>query len=187
MGKIVMHRYEWEGHLAVRILIADDNPSMRAAIRLVLQDEGSWDLAEAASGQEVLDIVREQTFSLVILDLAMPDMDGISVARVLTEKYPGLPILMHTLYWSQRVAVEALKVGVRKVIPKSDKATILEAVREILAVGPSTAEQLAAPPEMTLPDTITTPPAATALADCTAENREKPPDSKTPDTSGPKA
>lgn len=43
-----------------------------------------------------------------------------------------MPILMHTLYWSPRVAVEALKVGIRKVIPKSDKATILNAVREIL-------------------------------------------------------
>jgi DNA-binding NarL/FixJ family response regulator len=103
---------------------------MRAALRLVLEGAGPWEVIEAVNGEQVLELARTQNFGLIILDLAMPVMDGITTARVLSERYPNVPILMHTLYGSQRVAVEAQKVGVRKVIPKSDKATILNAVRK---------------------------------------------------------
>lgn len=79
--------------MAVRILVADDNSTMRAALRLILQEAGNWEVVDAANGEEVLDLARSQTFTLIILDLAMPGMDGISVARVLTERYPGVPSL----------------------------------------------------------------------------------------------
>jgi DNA-binding NarL/FixJ family response regulator len=127
----------------VRILVADDNPSMRAALRLVLEGAGPWEVVEAVNGEQVLDLARTETFGLIILDLAMPVMDGITTARVLSERCPHVPILMHTLYWSERVAVEALKVGVRKVIPKSDKATFLNAVRETLEAGSAKPASLA--------------------------------------------
>jgi DNA-binding NarL/FixJ family response regulator len=168
--------------VTVRILVADDNPHMRAAIRLILEQSGNWEVIEAASGEEVLDLAREQTFQLIILDLAMPGVDGISAARILTEKYPSLPILMHTLYWSQRVALEALKAGVRKVIPKSDKETILNAVREVLESQPAATPQL--PSIAELPPVETTTTAAPGSA---AENRETPSDSEASGGTAPKA
>ena len=120
------------GRLAIRILVADDNAHMRAAMRFVLEEAGTWEVVVAANGDEALSMIHRQSFDLVILDLAMPDIDGLRVARAIAQKYPNLPILMHTLYYSHLVAVEALKAGARKVIPKSDRATIMNAVQEIL-------------------------------------------------------
>lgn len=161
-----------EGRLAIRILIADDNPDMRAAMRLVLESAGPWEVVEVSDGDQVLDVVRGQSFNLIILDLAMPGIDGISVARVIAEKYPRVPILMHTLYWSHRVAVEALKVGVRKVIPKSDRATILTAVQEILEA--EAAQSPALDNVSLLPETSTTPSPARPSESGNQEQRESP-------------
>lgn len=171
--------------MAVRILVADDNSAMRAALRLILEEAGQWEVVEAANGEEVLDLARQQTFNLIILDLAMPGMDGISVARVLTARYPTLPIVMHTLYWSQRVAVEALKVGVRKVIPKSNKATILNAVRESLEMESAKPQAVELERQVALANTTTTP--SLASGGSTAEQHESPSDSAASDASVPKA
>ncbi len=170
--------------MPVRILVADDNPSMRAALRLVLEGAGPWEIVEAANGEEVLDLARTQTFSLVILDLAMPVMDGITTARVLTERYPNLPILMHTLYWSRRVAVEALKVGIRKVIPKSDKATVLNAVREILDVESAKSPGLAVTFESATEESPKTPSGSTTSP---ARKADQPQSPSVSDGSAPKA
>lgn len=58
----------------VRILVAADNPSMRAVLRLVLEGAGPWEVIEGVNGEQVLELARTQTFSLIILDLAMPVM-----------------------------------------------------------------------------------------------------------------
>lgn len=168
--------------MALRILIADDNSNMRAAIRLILQEAGTWEIVEAEAGEQVLDLAREQSFDLIILDLAMPGMDGITVARILTSRYSNLPILMHTLYWSQRVSVEALKVGVRKVIPKSDKATILNAVREILDAESAKLPETPPAAELPLPQLATPASSPNEL-----ERRENPADSNASDGIVPKA
>jgi CheY-like chemotaxis protein len=171
----------------VRILVADDNLSMRAALRLVLEGAGPWQVIEAANGEEVLDLARTQTFSLIILDLAMPVMDGITTARVLIERYPTVPILMHTLYWSQRVAVEALKVGIRKVIPKSDKATILNAVREILDSESTRSPEFLFNRDQPRADATKAPSSSTVLPASEAHQAETPSDSAAPDAPAPKA
>jgi CheY-like chemotaxis protein len=171
----------------VRILVADDNLSMRAALRLVLEGAGPWQVIEAANGEEVLDLARTQTFSLIILDLAMPVMDGITTARVLTERYPSVPILMHTLYWSQRVAVEALKVGIRKVIPKSDKATILNAVWEILDSESTRSPEFLLNRDQPRADATKAPSSSTVLPASEADQAETPSDSAAPDAPAPKA
>jgi len=159
-------------------------------MRLVLGQAGPWEIIEAATGEEVLDLARNQAFDLIILDLAMPGLDGISVARVLGQRAPAIPILMHTLYWSRRVAVEALKVGVRKVIPKSDKATILNAVMEILdseSARESKPAELSLGLELLPEGSPTTPSPALASPDATAAPSESPSDSAVSDGSAPKA
>lgn len=157
---------------------------MRAALRLILQEAGPWEICEAATGEEVLDLARAQTFNLIILDLAMPGIDGISAARVLTHRYPTTPILMHTLYWSQRVAIEALKVGVRKVIPKSDKATIFNAIREIFDAESAKVPEPTVAAELALTETPTT--SSSTPADRTVQQPENLSDSAPSDESAPK-
>lgn len=118
--------------MARTILIADDNALVRAALRQVLEHEKLGEVIEAADGEEAILKAQGVKPDLVILDLAMPFLDGFSTARELGRILPGIPILMHTLYHSARVEVEAMKVGVRKCIAKSNSDVLIAAVRELL-------------------------------------------------------
>lgn len=91
---------------------------------------------------------------------------------------------MHTLYWSQRVAVEALKFGVRKVVPKSDKATLLTAVREILESESANASSVALAPAVVAGGAMTL---SSVSAGSTAERHESRSDSAASDECAPKA
>jgi len=116
-----------------RILIVEDHPLVRAALHQVLQNEGFEDIHEAGNGQEAISRAAQIRPDLIILDLAMPLVDGFKTAREIGGILPGVPILMHTLYWSPRVEMEALKVGVRKTVAKSDSNVLITAVRELLS------------------------------------------------------
>jgi DNA-binding NarL/FixJ family response regulator len=118
--------------LAVRILIADDNTLVRRALHSLLEESGYTDIVEAEDGEDAVAKAREVKPTLIILDLAMPSMDGLRAARMISRILPSTAIVMHTLHWSPRVAVEAMKVGVSKVVPKSDRAMIIAAVQEVL-------------------------------------------------------
>lgn len=122
--------------MASRILIVDDNALVRRALGQALQKTGPREIIEAENGEVAINRARETNPNLVILDLAMPVMDGIRAARALGIMLPDVPIILHTLHWSPRVEVEALKAGVRRVVAKSDSATILAAVRDLLGPEP---------------------------------------------------
>src|ERR1700688_2999302 len=100
--------------MPIRILIADDNALVRTAMRQVLESVGPWEIMEAADGKQAVTMALEIRPNLIILDLAMPVKDGLTTARELVKLLPEIPILMHTLYWSPRIELEALKAGVRK-------------------------------------------------------------------------
>jgi DNA-binding NarL/FixJ family response regulator len=122
--------------VAARILIADDNLFVRKALRRVLEQTGGWEVIEADSGKEAVAKAREISFDLIILDLAMPEMDGFTCTREISKLLPTVPIVLHTLYWSPRIAIEALKAGARKAVPKSESGAIVAAVEELLAARP---------------------------------------------------
>jgi DNA-binding NarL/FixJ family response regulator len=121
--------------MAIRILIADDNTLVRRALRLALENRGHWEVVEAEDGEDAVQKAKDLSPDLVILDLAMPGMDGIRAARAISLQMPRIPIILHTLHWSPRVTAEASKAGVRRVVAKSDSATILGAVEELLTRG----------------------------------------------------
>jgi len=118
------------------ILVADDNALVRNALRHVLQASGPWEVIEAEDGKAAIKTAEKRRPDLVILDLAMPEVDGLQTARELLRLYPDLPILLHTLYWSPRIELEALSVGIRKVLQKSESGTVVAAVRELLEAKP---------------------------------------------------
>ena len=140
--------------MSIRILIADDNASVRAAMRQVLESvEDRWEIIEAENGQEAVAKAQEFEPRLVILDLVMPQKNGLSAAREIATFLPDVPILMHTLYSSRQVELEAGKVGVRKIVPKSDSSVFVAAVEDLLYAPPPQTSVVAAPgpPDATVP------------------------------------
>jgi DNA-binding NarL/FixJ family response regulator len=132
--------------MPTRILIADDNALVRTAMRQVLESVGPWEIDEASNGKEAIAAAKRIKPSLIILDLAMPVKDGLTTAREMAKLLPDVPVLMHTLYWSPRIQLEALKAGVRKAVPKSESSVIVAAVQELLGAGAAPSEGQASEP-----------------------------------------
>ncbi len=125
--------------MPIRILIADDNPSVRVALRHLLESTGGWEIVDVENGKQAVAVAQELRPNVIILDLVMPVMDGLAAARELSNLLPGIPLLMHTLHWSPQVELEAQKVGVRKVVPKADSKGLVSAIQQALAAQPPAA------------------------------------------------
>jgi DNA-binding NarL/FixJ family response regulator len=123
--------------MPIRILIAEDSPSVRTALRTLLEGAGPWEIIDVDNGAEAVAKAQELKPDLFILDLVMPVMDGFRAARQISKLFPNTPILMHTMHWSQQVEIEAQKVGVRKVVSKADSMLLVSTVRQLLIPEPS--------------------------------------------------
>ncbi len=144
-----------------RILIAEDNPVVRNALRILLGGAGPWEIVEVQNGQQALTKAQELKPNLIILDLVMPVMDGLSAARQISKRLPDTPMLMYTMHWSQQVEVEAQKVGVRRVVPKSDSRLLVSTVQKLLPPEPSSsvaATSSTTTPDIPIPDVAPPPP-----------------------------
>ncbi len=100
-----------------RILIVDDDPHIRGAVRIALTEEGYLP-TEAKSGEEGINLIRENTFDMVIIDLRLPDMDGIEFLKICKRNSPNCIAILLTAYGSVGTAVEALKAGANDYITK---------------------------------------------------------------------
>lgn len=92
------------------ILIIDDEASLRRTLARVLQ-QARVDVTTAASGQEGLAFLSQQTFDLVYLDIRMPDMGGLEVLKVIHSKFPEVDVVLFTAQPDMSSAVEALRHG----------------------------------------------------------------------------
>ncbi len=88
----------------MKILIADDKPQIRRVIRTLLEDHEGWSVcAEAEDGVQVVALAQQFKPDVVVLDLAMPGLNGLEAARQISNILPGVPLIMHTLYSDQAV------------------------------------------------------------------------------------
>ncbi len=137
----------------VRVLLADDHRIVREGLRMVLADDpGLQVVAEADSGPAALAAVRErqgtQGLDVVLLDIALPGMDGLDVLQRLRQDWPGLPVLMLSTYPEKHYAVRCIQLGASGYLNKStDPDALMAALRRVAAggmhVSASTAEALA--------------------------------------------
>jgi two-component system, NarL family, invasion response regulator UvrY len=117
----------------VRILVADDNPAVRHYLRSLLEQQSSWRVCdEARTGGEVIQRVKINPPDMILLDFQMPDINGLDVARQISEIFPEIPILMVTIHMSKQLAEAAQRAGVRGACAKSDVGSIVEAVDALL-------------------------------------------------------
>ena len=122
--------------MPARILIADDNPAVRTALRQLLEGLDHSQIIEAKDGKEALALALEQRPDAVILDLAMPVMDGLTSASEISKLLPDLPIVMCTMHWSRQLELEVQKHGVRKIVPKSNVSDLLAVIQQFLPAPP---------------------------------------------------
>jgi DNA-binding NtrC family response regulator len=114
------------------ILIVDDEQTMREACCEVLAPEG-FILREASSGERALEIIRRQSFDLIILDLKMPRLDGMEMLRRVQKESPGTATVVITGYPSIDTAVEAMRLGAADFLPKPFTPEVLRfTVRRVL-------------------------------------------------------
>ena len=132
----------------IRVVIADDHPVVRQGIRQILS--ASLDVvvtAEAASGSELRHQLSSVDCDLVLLDLSMPGSDGLELLKALRRDWPGIPVLVLTIYSEEQFAVRTLKAGASGYLTKdSAPSELVGAVHKIVAGGryitPTQAERL---------------------------------------------
>ncbi len=116
------------------VVIADDHAIVRAGLRSLIHDEIGLDLVgEAAGGYEAIDLVQKNRPDVLVLDISMPDLDGISVTRKLKLDFPELLILILTLHEDEALVKEAIKAGASGYILKRAAETeLISAIQVIL-------------------------------------------------------
>lgn len=137
----------------MRLLLGDDHKIVREGLKMVLADEPDFQVvAEADTGPGVLQAVQallgSQGIDVVLLDIALPDMDGLDVLQILRRDWPGLPVLMLSTYPEKQYAVRCIQLGASGYLNKStDTDALMAALRRVAAGGmhisPATAEALA--------------------------------------------
>ena len=106
------------------ILIVDDERSIRKAFELILKEKY---LAEAvATGAEAIAFCNRREVDLVLLDIGLPDINGINVLKQLKEIHPGVPMVMITAYGDTRMVVEAVRAGAHDYLVKPINAQELK-------------------------------------------------------------
>jgi len=109
-----------------RILIVDDSPVIRKTLHQTLERQDDWEICgEAANGREGIEKALRLKPDVIVLDLAMPVMNGLDAARELTRRLPSLPLLMFTNFETARLKQEALSAGVRTLVSKSESVGVL--------------------------------------------------------------
>jgi len=115
-----------------KILVIDDEAIVRASCDRALGNEG-YEIKMASSGQEGLDFLEKEPFNIVLLDLKMPDIDGIDVLNKITGTWPDTKVIMITGYSTVETAVQALRLGAYNFIEKPfTPDTLITAVKEAL-------------------------------------------------------
>jgi two-component system response regulator NreC len=107
-----------------RVLIADDHALVRRGIRMLLESQpGVQVCGEASTGTEAVDYVKKEKPDLLVLDLTLPDMNGLEVMRAIREASPSTDVLFLTMHSSAELAQEVLRCGALGYVLKSDADT----------------------------------------------------------------
>jgi len=117
----------------LRILIADDHEVARRGIRSLLESHPGWDVcAEAKDGRDAVELATSTKPDLVLLDIGMPNLNGLEAARQILATSPNVAILILTMHDSDNVIREVLRAGARGFLLKSDAGRDLVAAVEAL-------------------------------------------------------
>jgi DNA-binding NarL/FixJ family response regulator len=120
--------------MPVRILIADDDLAIRCLIRRILEYQPEWQVCgEAENGRDAITKTQELKPDLIVMDLAMPQMNGLEAAREIYRDSPKLPMLLLTVQEvSTELVNEAQKVGFQGAVSKSSVNDVITGIETLL-------------------------------------------------------
>jgi DNA-binding NarL/FixJ family response regulator len=122
----------------IRILLADDHNILRDGMRLLLERQpGFAVVGEAADGREVVQLAQEQSPDVVVMDIAMPNMNGIEATRRIVDRTPGVGVVILSMHYDESYVLRSLKAGARAYLLKDAVKTELIAAIQAVTQGRS--------------------------------------------------
>lgn len=117
----------------IRILLADDHTVMRAGLRLLLERESDFAVvAEAEDGRRTVDLADAEKPNVVVMDVAMPLLNGIEATRQIVAKHPQIAVVILSMHSDESYVMRALKAGARAYLLKdSAEADLIRAIRAV--------------------------------------------------------
>ncbi|GAA4341207.1 response regulator transcription factor [Streptomyces venetus] len=123
--------------MPIRVLLADDQTLVRASFAMLVASAGDMEVvAEAGTGRQAVDLARSARADLVVMDIRMPDLDGIEATRLIAadEDLAGVKVLVLTTYDTDEHIVDALRAGASGFLVKDIRpAELLDAIRTVAA------------------------------------------------------
>ncbi len=117
----------------IRVAICDDHQIVRAGFKQILSDVSDIEVvAEAATGREAFDIARQNICDVLLLDISLPDQNGVDTLRAIRQGQPELPILILSGYPAQQYALNMFKIGANGYLNKECEAVeLIQAIRTV--------------------------------------------------------
>jgi len=117
----------------LRIVIVDDHAVVRRGVRALLESQPGWEVAgEAVTGREAVDLAKRLCPDIVVMDLSLPELNGLDAARQILKDSPRTEVLVLTMHHSEELARNVLQAGARGYVLKSDADERLIAAVESL-------------------------------------------------------
>ena len=122
----------------VRIIIADDHPFLRTGLRRVLEEHSEFKVVgEAADGREAVQLAQKERPEVAILDVGMPNLNGIEAAHQICDSVPGVSVVMLSMHSDESYVLRALKAGARAYLLKQSAEADLIAALKAVSQGKS--------------------------------------------------
>jgi CheY-like chemotaxis protein/anti-sigma regulatory factor (Ser/Thr protein kinase) len=127
----------WEGSAGeTLILVVDDSLVDRHVAGSILEKHKPWKAAYASNGVEALAAIERKPPRVVLTDMQMPEMDGLTLVKEIRERYPHIPVILMTGTGSEQVAVQALRTGAASYVPKRALASsLMPALEQVVAAS----------------------------------------------------
>lgn len=121
----------------IRILVADDHAIVREGLKQIIAKQADLSVAgEAANGNDVLRLVREQEWDVLVTDMSMPGRNGLELIKLVKQERPQLPVLVLSMYDEEQYAVRAIRAGASGYLNKeSASEQLVAAIRKIASGG----------------------------------------------------
>jgi DNA-binding NarL/FixJ family response regulator len=117
----------------IRILIADDHRLFRQGLRQICESKGGFEvIAEAENGRVAVDLVSRLRPDVILMDIRMPELDGVQATSFITEANPAAKVIVLTMHREDQFIFDAIRAGARGYLLKDvDAETLLEAIRQV--------------------------------------------------------